>query len=147
MAGGYDGNVYKLDNTTRTDNGSAINMYCETPSLTYGDEWLLKNLANIGVSLNAFSDSTVSVTWTLDGTTSFSAYTSQGNTGSTFDNSLFVTAVFGGNAFLPRFFGIENGGDFRSISYTFFDTANNTDIELHGFMAKITPCGESEENA
>ena len=146
FAGGYDGKVYKLDQTTRTDNGVAINMNVETPSMTYGDEWLMKNLANIGVSLKAFGDNTVNVTWTLDGVSSYSATTTQGNTGSTFDNGLFDTAIFGGSVFVPRFFGIENGGDFRSISYTFSDTANNVDLELHRFMAKITPCGEAEFN-
>lgn len=146
MTGGYDGKVYKLDQTTRTDNGSAINMIVETPSMTYGEEWLMKNLANIGVSLNAFSDDVVNVSWTRDGVGTGSATVTQGNTGSVFDTGLFDTATFGANAFVPRFFGVENGGDFRSISYTFSDSANNTDLEIHGFMAKITPCGEAEDN-
>ncbi len=146
MAGGYDGKVYKLDQTTRTDNGSAINMNAETPSMTFGEEWLMKNLAELGVSVNAFSDDTINITWTRDGIAASSATKSQGNTGSTFDNGLFDTAVFGGNTFLPRFFGIENGGDFRSISFTLSDTANNVDLEIHGIMAKVTPCGESIED-
>jgi hypothetical protein len=146
MAGGYDGKVYKLDQATRSDSGTAINMNVETPSMTYGEEWLLKNLADIGISVNAYSNDDVHVTWTLDGILAQNSTVTQGNTGSTFDNGLFDTAVFGGNAFLPRFFGIENGGDFRSISFTFSDTSNNADLELHGFMAKVSPCGESTEN-
>lgn len=146
MAGGYDGKIYKLDQTVRSDSGSAINMNVETPSMTYGEEWLLKNFAEFGVSVNAFSNSEMYMKWTLDGILPQSASTTQGNTGSTFDNSYFDTALFGGNAFLPRFFGIENGGDFRSISFTFYDTANYNDVEIHGFMAKITPSGESTEN-
>jgi hypothetical protein len=146
FTGGYDGYVYKLDQQTRTANGTAINMNAETPSMTYGSEWLLKNLAEIGVSLNAYSDDPLTVTWSLDGINPQSATVTQGNTGSTFDNALFDTAIFGGNAFLPRFFGIENGGDFRSISYAFSDSANNVDAEIHSFMTKITPCGESMEN-
>lgn len=146
FAGGYDGLVYTLDQQARTDNGAAINMRVETPSMTYGEEWLMKNLGDVGVSVNAFSDNVISMEWTLDGVYTYSSTVTQGNTGSTFDNALFDTAVFGGNAFLPRFYGIENGGDFRSISFTFYDYANNVDLELHGFMAKITPCGESTEN-
>ncbi len=143
MAGGYDGLVYKLDQQTRTDNGAAINMRVETPSLTYGEEWLLKNFADFGVSVNAFNDSPLNMEWTLDGIITYSASMTQGNTGSVFDNALFDTAVFGGDAFLPRFYGIENGGDFRAIAYTFYDYANGIDVEIHGFMSKITPCGES----
>ena len=114
--------------------------------MTYGDEWLMKNLAELGVSVNAFSDDTMNITWTRDGVASASATKTQGNTGSTFDNGLFDTAVFGGNSFIPRFFGIENAGDFRAISYTLSDTANNVDLEIHGLMAKVTPCGESIED-
>lgn len=147
MAGGYDGFVYKLDQTSRSDNGTAINMNVETPSLTYGEEWLLKNFANAGVSLNALNNNILTLTWYLDGSTSGTATVTQGATGDVFDTGLFDTAVFGGQAFLPRFFGIENGGDFRSIAYAFSDNANDSDLEIHSFAAKLTPCGESEENA
>lgn len=146
MAGGYDGFAYKLDQTARTDNGAAINFKVETPSMTYGDEWLLKNLAEAGVSLNAFSNASFTLTWTLDGSLQQSITQTQGATGGLFDVGVFDTAVFGGQAFVPRFFGIENGGDFRSISYTFTETANDSDIEIHSLMTKITPCGESTEN-
>lgn len=147
MAGGYDGFVYKLDQTSRTNNGSAINMNVATPSLTYGDEWMLKNLDNVGVSLNALNDNNVTLEWVRDGVSSASATVTQGATGGLFDEGLFDDAVFGGQAFLPRFFGIENGGDFRSISYSFSDSINDSDLEIHNFMAKITPCGESVENS
>ena len=146
FAGGYDGFIYKLEQDARTDNGSAINMVVETPSMTYGEEWLLKNLADAGVSLNAHNNASLTLTWILDGVSSFSTTVTQGNTGSVFDTGLFDTAVFGGQTFLPRFFGIENGGDFRAIAYEFSDTANNVDVEIHSVMTKVTPCGESTEN-
>ncbi|MGH9910689.1 MAG: hypothetical protein ACRD32_08610, partial [Nitrososphaerales archaeon] len=138
--------VYKLDQTSRTDNGTAINMNVQTPSLTYGDEWLLKNLADAGVSLNALSNNLFTFTWFLDGQTGGSATVTQGAVGGVFDTGLFDTAVFGGQAFLPRFFGIENGGDFRAIAYQFSETADDSDLEIHSFMTKISPCGESTEN-
>lgn len=147
MTGGYDGFVYKMDQTTRTTNGSAINMTAQTPSLTYGEEWLLKNLAGAGVSLNALNNNPVTFSWLLDGVTSQNTTVTQGASGGVFDVGLFDTAVFGGQAFVPRFFGIENGGDFRAISYSFSDNTNESDLEIHSFMTKITPCGESEENA
>ncbi len=147
MAGGYDGFVYKLDLTQRTDNGVAINCKIETPSLTYGDEWLVKNLGDAGVSLNALNNNAFTLTWTLDGELQQSTTVTQGATGSVFDTDVFDTAVFGGQAFLPRFFGIENGGDFRAISYSFTETTNESDLEIHSFMAKIAPCGESTENS
>lgn len=147
MAGTYTGFVYKLDQTTRTNNGVAINMVAQTPSMTYGEEWLLKNLAGAGVSLNALNNNPVTFTWLLDGVTSQSVTVTQGAVGGLFDVGLFDTAVFGGQSFVPRFFGIENGGDFRAISYSFSDNQNNSDLEIHSFMTKITPCGESEENS
>jgi len=147
LAGGYNGFVYKLDNTTRSDNGVAINMNVQTPSLTYGEEWLLKTLEDAGVSLNALNNNPVSFTWIRDGVASTSTTVTQGATGALFDVGLFDTAVFGGQAFVPRFFGIENGGDFRAISYQFGDSADTSDLEIHSFMAKISPSGESVENS
>ena len=146
MAGGYDGFIYKLDQTTRSDNGVAINMNVMTPALTYGDEWILKNLSNVGVSINAYNNNPIFLSWSRDGAARDSATTTQGNIGDTFDSGLFDVARFGGSTFTPRFFGIENGGDFRSISYSFTETANSSDLEIHSYMAKISPAGESEEN-
>mgnify|MGYP001603128562 CR=1 FL=1 len=146
MAGGYDGFVYKMDQASRTDTASAINMSVQTPAMTYGEEWLLKNFDSAGVSLNAVNDNIVTFTWLRDGVAGGSATVTQGGTGGLFDVGLFDTAVFGGQTFVPRFFGIENGGDFRSITYTFSDTATGSDLEIHSFMIKITPCGESLEN-
>ena len=147
MAGTYHGFVYKMDITTRTENGVAINMNVLTPALTYGEEWLLKNLNDVGMSLNAQNNNAVSLTWTRDGVQQSSITVTQGAVGDVFDTGLFNTAVFGGAAFLPRFFGIENGGDFRSISYQFSDSTNESDLEIHSFMAKIAPSGESTENS
>ena len=36
FAGGYDGYVYKLDQTTRTHNNTSINYNWTTPFLSYG---------------------------------------------------------------------------------------------------------------
>ena len=146
MAGGYDGFVYKLDQTARTDNGVAINMNVTTPALTYGEEWALKNLVTAGVSLQAYNDNPLTFSWTRDGEFQTSTTKTQGGGGDVFDTGLFDTAVFGGQAFKPRFFGIENGGDFRSISYGFSESANDSDLEIHSFMTKLTFCGESEED-
>lgn len=146
MAGGYNGFVYKLDQTARTDNGIAINMNVQTPSLTYGKEWMMKNLANASVSLQVYNDNPLTFTWTRDGVFSSSTTVTQGGGGDVFDTGLFDTATFGGQSFKPRFFGIENGGDFRSIAFSFSDSANDSDLEIHSFLTKFSMTGESEEN-
>ena len=146
MAGGYDGFVYKLDQTTRSDSGTAINMNVQTPSLTYGDEWMLKTIVSAGVSLNALNDNILTFKWLRDGVYEQSTTVTQGATGALYDVGLFDDAVFGGQAFVPRFIPIENGGDFRAISYSLVDSADSSDLEIHSMMVKIAPCGESEEN-
>jgi len=146
MAGGYDGFVYRLSQESRSNNGTAINMLASTPALTYGDEWLIKNLVDVGVSIQAQNDNAITLNWVRDGNTSQTSTVTQGSTGGVFDTALFNTAVFGGAAYVPRFYGLENGGDFRGIQFQFQDNANSSDLEIHSFMAKITPCGESQEN-
>jgi len=147
FAGGYNGFVYRLGQESRTVNGTAINFRVETPSLTYGDEWMLKNLDNIGLSLDALNDNIVTVGWTGDGVTTGSTTVTQGSAGGKFDTGLFNTATFGGQTFIPRFCGIENGGDFRSMSFNIADSADSSDISVHRFMVKLAPAGESQENA
>jgi hypothetical protein len=146
MAGGYDGYVYRLDQASRTNNGTAINMTASTPALTYGEEWLLKNLGDVGVSIQAQNNNNITLNWVRDGNATQTSTVTQGSTGGVFDTALFNTAVFGGAAYVPRFYGLENGGDFRGIQFQFVDTANSSDLEIHSFMAKITPSGESQEN-
>ncbi|MCI0552325.1 MAG: hypothetical protein L0287_15345, partial [Anaerolineae bacterium] len=146
FAGGYDGFVYKLNQVNRSVNGTAISMNAQTPGLTYGEEWLLKNLGDVGVSLEALNNNNVTLTWVRDGVESDSTTVTQGSVGGIFDTGLFDTAVFGGQTFTPRFFGIVNGGDFRSCSYKFSDTANDSDLSIHSFMSKLSPAGESQEN-
>jgi hypothetical protein len=147
MSGGYDGNVYRHDQEGRTDNGIAIPMNVTTPALTYGEEWLLKNMSDVAVSIQAKNDNNVTLSIVPDAQPTQVATVTQGAVGGVFDTALFDTAVFGGATYVPRFFGLENAGDFRAVQYGFSDTINNSDLEIHSFMSKITPSGESQENA
>ncbi|MCI0557605.1 MAG: hypothetical protein MN733_03860 [Nitrososphaera sp.] len=147
FSGGYNGFVYRHGQENRTVNGSAINYRLETPAFTYGDEWLLKNVGDIALSIDALNNNSMTVGWTGDGTTTNTTTVTQGAVGGQFDDGLFDTAVFGGQTFIPRFCGIENGGDFRSVAYIVTDTANNSDISIHSLLAKLTPAGESQENS
>ena len=146
MAGAYNGFVYSLDQASRTDNGTAINYIVETPSMTYGTDWRLKSLVDVGINLNAFNDNIVSLVTTRDSASDATRTVTQGAVGGLFDSGLFDNAVFGGAAYTTRFYNIENGGDFRSISYRFSDTVDSSDIELNSFISKVTPGGESQEN-
>ena len=146
FAGSYTGRVFRHGQENRTVNGTAINYNVQTPAMTYGDEWLLKTLGDVGVSIQALNNNNISLSWTGDGVSLGSATVTQGQTGSVFGTGLFGTATFGGDSFQPRFFNLENGGEFRAISYTFSDSVNESDIAIHRVLAKISGSGESQEN-
>lgn len=147
MAGGYDGFVYKLENTTRDDTGTAITQRVTTPFLTYGDEWHMKTLCAVGLNMRPYNNNEITVGWQRDGQTAQSTTVTQGGGGFLLDTDVLGTGVLGGaGRFITRFASLEEGGEFRYIQYDFREANGSTDCELHGFAAAIEPGGVSWEN-
>jgi len=145
FAGGYDGYVYRLDQSTRTHNSASINFDVKTPFLTYGSEAHMKSLSDASVGIAARSSSTATFGWTCDNQAEQTTTFSQSG-GSALDSFVLNTDVLGGARFVSKFIQ-ELNGDFRSVQYRVNENTNNADFELHNIGAAITPGAMSTENS
>jgi len=145
FAGGYDGYVYRLDQSTRTHNSTSINFNVKTPFLTYGSEFHTKSISIASVGFAAHNANTGTFGWTRD-TNAEQTQTFTQSAGSVLDSFLLDTDVLGGALFTQRFLELEDGGDFRSVQYRINDNNNNGDLEVHNIGAALTPTGYSTEN-
>lgn len=151
FAGLYDGHIYKLEQTDRTHNSSAINMHVETPFLTYGAEHAEKTLYVVGLDIAPKNGQTMTFKWLRDGQVQQTATVTQGGSDvlGTWTSNQFTldTSTLGGSRYLQRYIELETGGTFRSVRYTVQENNNNSDCELHALTTAITYDGVSTENA
>jgi hypothetical protein len=143
--GGYTGYVYKGDQVSRSIDGTSISMQVTTPFLTYGDEWREKTISAAALNIRPYNNNNITFGWQRDLNTSQSQTVTQGG-GVLLDTFLLDTDILGSSKFIPRFLDLELGGQFRAIQYDITDSANNSDLELHTFAARIIEGSESTEN-
>lgn len=145
FAGGYDGYVYKLDQTTRTHNNTSINYNWTTPFLSYGGEYYLKVINALSIGIAPKNGNPVTVGWTRDDNAQQTTTISQVS-GAALDSFVLDTDVLGGSSFVPRFTELEEGGEFRSVQYEVTENALGSDVEIHNLGASLTFGSYSTEN-
>jgi hypothetical protein len=145
FAGGYDGYVYKLDQTTRTHNNTSINYNWTTPFLSYGGEYYLKVINALSIGIAPKNGNPVTVGWTRDDNAQQTTTISQVS-GAALDSFVLDTDVLGGSSFVPRFTELEEGGEFRSVQYDVTENALGSDVEIHNLGASLTFGSYSTEN-
>lgn len=145
FAGGYDGFVYKLDQTTRTHNSTSINYNWVTPFLSYGGEFYLKTINVLSLGIAPKNGNDITIGWTRDNEAQQTTTVSQ-TAGAQLDTFVLDTDVLGGSSFQPRFTELEEGGEFRSIQYEVIENVVASDVEIHNLGASITQSGYSTEN-
>lgn len=74
---GYTGYVWKMDQASRSHDGTAINDSVKLPFLTYGDEWMMKTLTGISIGVQPKNGNNITVGWTRDNNTQQTATVSQ----------------------------------------------------------------------
>jgi hypothetical protein len=144
FAGGYDGYVYRLDQSTRSHNSTSINYNIKTPFLTYGADYFTKSVSDASVGLAPRNQNTATFGWTCDSASEQTATFTQ-NAGAVLGSFTLGTDVLGGSAFTQRFIQ-EMHGDCRSIQYRINENTNSSDLEVHNIGVALTPSGYSTEN-
>lgn len=145
FAGGYDGNVYRLDQSTRTHNNTSINCNVVTPFLTYGTALnMMKTISAASVGTVPKNLNVGTFGWTMDSgaeqTTTFTQ-----NAGAILGTFVLGTDSLGGSQFTQRFLA-DIDGQFRAIQYRVNDNNDGGDLELHNIGAEIMESGTSLEN-
>lgn len=151
FGGDYSGFVYKTDQPTRTHASAAITATVTTPSLTFGDELTMKTLERAAVGVRPYNNNSLAFRWQRDNQTqqSYSGLTQGGGDvlGSAASNQFTLdTSQLAGANFIPRFMELEEGGEFRAVSFQVEDSTNNSDLELHTIGAGVSVGAASTEN-
>ncbi len=150
--GGSDGFVRSWDNSTRSIDGTTgLSYKVKTPHIDYGVPERMKTLAGASLAIQPHNNGNITFSWTRDIQTEQSVTISQGGVdvlGSADANEFTLgTSRLGGSRFVNRFSALgEEGGEFRSVSYQFTNSANNEDVEIHSFGAFVEQGAESMEN-
>lgn len=145
MGGGTDGFVRRLGQADRSIDGiTTINYLMTLPHLTYGSPIQLKGISggSIGIQPKA-GDLTFG--WTRDDNTQQTQTVTQGG-GVFLDTFVLDTNTLGGGRFVDRFFELEEGGEFRSLSMEVVNNGLNEDVEIHSISAVLRPGTWSWEN-
>lgn len=146
MGGGTDGFVRRLGQADRSIDGvTTINYLMTLPHLNYGSAFHLKTIAGGSIGIQPkVGDLTLG--WTRDDNTQQTQTVTQGGGGVFLDTFVLDTDTLGGGRFVDRFFELEEGGEFRSISLEVSNNGLNEDVEIHSISAVIEPGSVSWEN-
>ncbi len=148
MAGGSDGFVRKLYQTTRSIDGLGYPMVARTPYVDYGGTpEIKKSLTAVGVTLTPRSDKDVAFRFSRDDVGQQQISINQGGssflapTGGT-SFQLGVSTLGSANHF-RSFSDVIDGGEFRDIQYEFRNEEAEGDIQVQGFSVQIEGAGMS----
>jgi hypothetical protein len=151
MAGGRDGYVRRTDTANRAiDASTAIAAKITTPYNNYGSAALTKTITDASMGISPRGNYDVTFKWTRDDEIQQSASVEQGGGDvlAPADANQFTldTSALGGSQFVDRFMELEEGGEFRSVSYQVLQSGVNEDLELHSISASFEPGALSTVN-
>jgi hypothetical protein len=145
--GSNDGYVRRLQRSNRSIDGTdAISSITKFPFIDYGTPINKKVLERASVGISPKGEYGLTFTWQRDDEASQFVTAEQAATGIPLGQFILGTSSLGGATFADRFMSLEEGGEFRSISFGVENSAVNEDLELHSISASIGPGADSGEN-
>lgn len=150
MIGGQDGYVRRTDMPNRSiDSTSAISAKFSTPFTNYGSAMDTKTLAGASIGVAPKGAFDIRFGWTRDDNAQQTQTIDQGGgdvLGPAVANEFTLdTSQLAGSQYVDRFLQIEEGGEFRSISYQVYNAGLNEDMEIHSISTSIEPGAKSTE--
>jgi len=151
LAGGTDGYMRRTNIVARAVDGStSISARAVSPYLNYGQPMIMKTLERASVGITPKGNYTSVFGWTRDNnaqqTQTFSQEGGDVLAPAAANQFTLGTSQLGGASYIDRYMELEEGGEFRSISYEVSDNDLNEDLEIHGFSATMSVGAESTEN-
>lgn len=151
MIGGRDGYVRKTDLADRAiDGATAIAYKVTTPYNNYGSAIVTKTITDASLGIVPKGAFDVALRWTRDDEVQQTITLEQGGgdvLGEADSNEFTLgTSALAGSQFVDRFTELDEGGEFRSISYQIYQGGLGEDMELHSFSTSIEIGAHSTEN-
>lgn len=140
LAGGTDGFLRKLNQKLRVIDGTkAIAGRVATPAIDYLMPHRIKTLTMLGIAV-APQQATESLTfsWQRDNKSAQSLTITSLNEGGTLGSFVLDTSTLGGvGTIIDNYRELEEGGEFRSISYSLANTISNEHMNVQDFFTLI----------
>lgn len=152
MIGGKDGYVRKTDQSTRSIDGvTAIDAEIDTPFTNYGTAIALKTLANASLGIAPKGNYSISFGWTRDGNAQQLTSVTQAGFGDVLgpasaNQFTLDTSVLAGSQYVDVFPSMEEGGEFRAISYQVRNNVVGQDFEVHSISTQFETDSQSTES-
>lgn len=152
LVGGNDGFLRKLDvNAFALDAASTINLAVRTPALTYGGPHLKKVITGGSIGFLPLTDDAVTFQWHREDGTYGQISVEQGGAGSYLAPSsspefILDESYLAADSYNDQWFELEEGDEFRSISYAIQSAGLDSDISIHSLSAFIRGGALSMEN-
>ncbi len=151
MIGGRDGFVRRTDIPDRAiDSATAISSKATTPFTNYGAGSLMKTIAHASMGIAPKGNFNATLAWTRDTQTEQTSSVLQGGgdvlAPASANQFTLDTSALAGAAYRDLFMEFEEGGEFRSISYSVRNAGLYEDLEVHSISAAVELGAESTEN-
>jgi hypothetical protein len=142
MIGGQDGYVRRTNIANRSiDGATAIAARVDTPYTNYGSAGTTKTLAGASVGIAPKGNFDLRFGWTRDDNAQQTLTIDQGGgdvLGPADANEFTLdTSQLAGSQYVDRFLQMEEGGEFRSISYQVYNAGLDEDMEVHSISTSI----------
>lgn len=124
--GDYDGFLWKLEQTTKSDAGSAYYGGFKTPSLTFDNPRVRKHYRRGYVIAKTQGNYNLSVNVWIDGVAQTATTVSLSGSGGVLDTDLLDSFVLGGTEFIDRYFDLGYYG--RRIQLEFYNNGAGQDF-------------------
>jgi len=147
MAGGSDGFLRRMGRPARSIDGStALSYVAQTPYFSYARPIEKKTIHVGAIGFAPKNNGAVTFGWTRDNNTQQTIDVNQQGSGDVLGPAslhpfTLDTSTLGGSAYVDSFFELDEGGDFRTISYEIRNSVLNEDVEIHTISAGISKDG------
>lgn len=154
LLGGTDGFLRTQASATRTiDAATAIPLKVDTPFVDYDVPERMKTFAGGTATVVPVTNGTLTYGWSRDGNAPQAHNLTLEGAGAVLGSFVLDLDALASERYLEATFdpakgedaGQDEGGEFRSIRYSFTNGVPGMDIEMHAFGAWITPAAESRE--
>lgn len=151
LGGGNDGFVRRLNIVDRSiDNTTALSYQVKTPHMNYGEPMLMKTISVAALGIAPRANASMTFGWTGDNNAQQTQTVTQGGgdvlAPATANEFTLDVSILSGSSYADRYMELNDGDEFRSVSFEVTQSILNADIELHSLSTVITPGAISTEN-
>jgi hypothetical protein len=133
------GNIWKLEQSARSDNDLSYNSQFTTKRLDMGNPRMWKRFSRARIRARAQGNFNLTIRWWVDGVRKTDRLLSMAGSGATFDTGIFDSSVFAEDAIIPVEFNLGTYG--YDVQFQVLNNNAGEDFFATELMVDFEPCG------